>query len=67
MILLSTLVHGPLAHLVERYYGIVEVVGSSPTRSTHKNGKYKVGVKSSSGKIRELFLKIFQTIDTVEV
>lgn len=26
--------HGPLAHLVERYYGIVEVAGSSPARST---------------------------------
>jgi hypothetical protein len=26
---------GPLAHLVEHFYGIEEVVGSSPIRSTH--------------------------------
>jgi hypothetical protein len=28
------LVDGPLAHLVERFYGIEEVVGSSPIGST---------------------------------
>ena len=27
---------GPIAHLVERYYGIVEVTGSIPVRSTKK-------------------------------
>lgn len=27
--------HGPLAHLVERHYGIVEATGSNPVRSTN--------------------------------
>jgi hypothetical protein len=31
---------GPLAHLVERYYGIVEVTGSSPVRSTNKKSPH---------------------------
>lgn len=41
-------IYGPLAHLVERLYGIEKVRGSNPLRSTKENNRVSESTVSTS-------------------